>query len=435
MRKRRYPRPAATRPFNGPIRTMKTCNSQCVCAHGRSSLCTLWWAHPGQVPALDGHTRWCSRGAHVPRSRCLPEVLLFDASANAVSQVLTMVHPSSVQRPLLTLENAFAVESALESVGAISGCRLLVQGEWLVRVDNVLVLIDQVAVPPHEEAGGHEALYPHGAPRVDAGCADAHLGAQPITEAVGEAGGGVPVHAGAVHLAQEILGCLLVVCDNGIGVGGAVLMNVVDGLLHAVHQLQGERRGAILVLGRRRRLQPQSLHRPLPPIDGDVGIAEGGLQLEEAAILGEGGVHQHLLHRVAGGGVVCLAVQHDLDGHVQAGVLVHIYVADAIRMAQHGDLGVVLDVRHQGVGAAGDDEVDDIVVGQQVRHALAAGDQADEVPPHLGGHVFDGLHDDTVQDLVAAGGLLAALQQQPVPRPDGQAGNLRQRVGARLEDD
>lgn len=44
----------------------------------------------------------------------------------------------------------------------------------------------------------------------------AHLGAKAIAEAVGEAGGGVVVHARRIHLAQELLRGRLVVCSGNV---------------------------------------------------------------------------------------------------------------------------------------------------------------------------------------------------------------------------
>ena len=49
---------------------------------------------------------------------------------------------------------------------------------------------------------------------------------------------------------------------------------------------------------------------------------------------------------------------------------------------------------YQGVRAAGDDEVDDVVVVQQLRDALPAGHQADQVAPHLRLHMPPVLHSD-----------------------------------------
>ena len=66
-------------------------------------------------------------------------------------------------------------------------------------------------------------------------------------------------------------------------------------------------------------------------------------------------MHKDLLDSIAGCWVVNLGVYADLAGHVDVAVWVNVDVADAVSMAQHGNLGVLLDVSHQGIAASGDD--------------------------------------------------------------------------------
>ena len=77
--------------------------------------------------------------------------------------------------------------------------------------------------------------------------------------------------------------------------------------------------------------------------------------MEEAAVLGEGLVHQQGLQRVAGGGVVDLGVHRQGAGAADVGGGVHVHVADAVCVAHDGDARVLLDVAHQRVAAARDD--------------------------------------------------------------------------------
>mmetsp|Transcript_22104 Transcript_22104/g.61356 ORF Transcript_22104/g.61356 Transcript_22104/m.61356 type:complete len:229 (-) Transcript_22104:879-1565(-) len=101
-------------------------------------------------------------------------------------------------------------------------------------------------------------------------------------------------------------------------------------------------------------------------------------------------------------------------------------------MAQDRDLCVGLDVLHQRVGAAGDDEVDDVVQGKQVVDALAACHEADQ------GRVDvwrQGLGDDAVEAGIGVCGLLAALEEEAVARADCQRSNLREGIWAGLKDD
>jgi hypothetical protein len=57
-------------------------------------------------------------------------------------------------------------------------------------------------------------------------------------------------------------------------VRGAELVDVVDRLVHAVHQLQRERQAAVLVARRRRVGQPQRAGRLLAAVQRDVCGAE-----------------------------------------------------------------------------------------------------------------------------------------------------------------
>ena len=72
-------------------------------------------------------------------------------------------------------------------------------------------------------------------------------------------------------------------------------------------------------------------------------------------------MHQDLLHSVTRCWVVDLGVYADLAGHVNVAVWVNVDVADAVCMAQHRNLGVLLDVGHQGIAASGDDQVYDVI--------------------------------------------------------------------------
>mmetsp|Transcript_1597 Transcript_1597/g.3658 ORF Transcript_1597/g.3658 Transcript_1597/m.3658 type:complete len:348 (-) Transcript_1597:465-1508(-) len=107
-------------------------------------------------------------------------------------------------------------------------------------------------------------------------------------------------------------------------------------------------------------------------------------------------------------------------------------MADAVRVAEHRDLRVRLDVPHQRVGAAGDDEVDNVVQGEQLVHPLAGGDEVDECCVDIRS---ERLSDDAVQAGVGVCGLLPSLEQEAVARSDREGCNLGQGVWAGLKDD
>ncbi len=84
------------------------------------------------------------------------------------------------------------------------------RGQRLVRVLNLAVLLDRVPRPSEQPPGGQESLHAHRSTRMDAGGADAHLSAQPKSETIRKARGGVVEDARAVHPPQEVL-CLCLV--------------------------------------------------------------------------------------------------------------------------------------------------------------------------------------------------------------------------------
>ena len=75
---------------------------------------------------------------------------------------------------------------------------------------------------------------------------NANLGPEAVFEAVGEAGGGVDHHRTGIHLGEEAPGAAEVLTDNGLGMTGAVAADMVEGLVEAAHDLDGEDRRQIL---------------------------------------------------------------------------------------------------------------------------------------------------------------------------------------------
>ena len=85
----------------------------------------------------------------------------------------------------------------------------------------------------------------------------------------------------------------------------------------------------------------------------------------------------------------------------------------AVLLMRAGDSSgntAVVRSAYQCVGAAGDDEVDDVIMGEQLRDSLARGDETNEVAPDLRRFVFDGADNDVVQNPIAVLRLLATLQ-------------------------
>ena len=81
---------------------------------------------------------------------------------------------------------------------------------------------------------------PHRAAGVQLLGGDAHLAAQPELSAIGKAGGTVHIHGGTVHSCREPVGVGLCPGQDGFAVAGGVSSDVGNGLVHAVHDLDGQ---------------------------------------------------------------------------------------------------------------------------------------------------------------------------------------------------
>mmetsp|Transcript_37522 Transcript_37522/g.83522 ORF Transcript_37522/g.83522 Transcript_37522/m.83522 type:complete len:461 (-) Transcript_37522:665-2047(-) len=302
----------------------------------------------------------------------------------------------------------------------------------LVCVHHAAVLRHHLAVALEQPLGGQQALNAHRAAGMDAARGDANLCAQAKAEAVTEACGGVVHDAGAVHPLEEVMCTSRVLRDDRLSVAAAVPVDVVNCLLHAVHHLHGAGQCAVLVTGGGRRGQTleQLSRHPVACVHLHARLLQRPHDLLQALALHPAAVHQHFLHGIAGGRVVHLGVNNHLERLVQVCGLIHVDVADAVCVAQHRDLGVALDVAHQGVAAPGDDEVDDVIQGQQVVDLLAGLDQVDQIRAQGANR----LHNDPVQRCVGVCRLLAAFEQQPVTGAQGKGRDLGQGVRSRLKD-
>lgn len=113
--------------------------------------------------------------------------------------------------------------------------------DWEFLVDEVPTTLGEFRGHPvvtlEDPLGREETLHPDGAAGVDAGGADAHLGAEPEAIAVGEAGRDIVEDAGGVDGVEEAVGGRLVLGDDDVRVRGAEAVDVVDRLVHIRHQL------------------------------------------------------------------------------------------------------------------------------------------------------------------------------------------------------
>ncbi len=143
-------------------------------------------------------------------------------------------------------------------------------------------------------------------------------------------------------------------------------------------------------------------------------------------------MHEEHLGRVAGRGVLRLAVDRQGRGHRGLGVLVEVEVADAVGVAEDGDAALGLDARDEFLGTAGHDEVDELVEGEELGHLFP---RLEGGQPTLrqAGREARGV-DDAGQGGVGARRLAPALEDDGVAALGGEGGHLHEGVGPRLED-
>ena len=98
---------------------------------------------------------------------------------------------------------------------------------------------DGMVSAPENPLGRQQTLDSHWPPGVQARRADADLGAETESEPVGESRACVVEHTRAVHLVEERFGGSLVLRHDNLCVRAAPLVDVLDGILHAVHELHG----------------------------------------------------------------------------------------------------------------------------------------------------------------------------------------------------
>src|SRR3954470_24137268 len=75
----------------------------------------------------------------------------------------------------------------------------------------------------------------HGTASADFIRADADFRAHAELAAIGKAGGSIPIHGGGVDFGEELVRAGLVAGHNGVGVGRAVMTNMLDGLGEVIH--------------------------------------------------------------------------------------------------------------------------------------------------------------------------------------------------------
>ena len=164
--------------------------------------------------------------------------------------------------------------------------------------------------------------------------------------------------------------------DDRLGVLRAIGRDVTDRLFDAVDRAHRDDRveifGAPILFGRRFRARIVRAHARIAA-DFAARIREV-VQDRRQMRADDACIDQHRLGRAANAGAAHLAVQHQRARFREIGLLVHIGVADAFEMREHGHARFVLHARDQALAAARHDQLDGAAeTGEHVADRRAIG--------------------------------------------------------------
>lgn len=144
-------------------------------------------------------------------------------------------------------------------------------------------------------------------------------------------------------------------------------------------------------------------------------------------------VDEQRLRRVARRRILRLCVHRDTRRHLCVAVRVHIDMADAVAVTQHGDSAVLHDIADERIRAARNDEVDFSVHAKHNAHILARRQQA---APALRQTAPDArIAQNAEEHLIGVQRFPTALEQDSIAALEAQTANLNQCVRTRFKDD
>ena len=158
---------------------------------------------------------------------------------------------------------------------------------------------------------------------------DADLGAQTKLAAIGKARAGVGVHGRGIDRIQEALADIHVLGNDGLGMHGAVAVNVLDGLVLVRHDLHAHLERQILaapvLLGRSNVIvalgKPGSSARGaggLVAVNQHAVVVQHGNDRGQEAI-GHGAVHEQRLGGVAHAHALGLGIDDNVERLIKVG--------------------------------------------------------------------------------------------------------------------
>ena len=262
---------------------------------------------------------------------------------------------------------------------------------------------------------------------------DSHFGAQAVFAAVGKAGAGVHHHAAAIDVRDKVILHAHVFSHHGFGVAAAVLLDMLAGFGHIVHELDACLEGQVFVV----------VIAVVADVLDTAVVALGVVIAKEFyATVGEAveqlldvgcinvAVDNYAFHGVAHAGALRLRVNEDVYGLVHVGGLVHIHVADAVEVLDDGNLALFHHGADQAFATAGDYQVDAVATLQQHAHQVVAGFGHQLHGVFVNAVFGKGLVENPGEALGGIQGFFATAQNHGVSRLETEAGTVNRYVGA-----
>ena len=136
---------------------------------------------------------------------------------------------------------------------------------------------------------------------------------------------------------------------------------------------------------------------------------------------------------ITGSGILCLGIQDDGKGRFRIGIAVDVNMADAACVSHDRNVRMIHDVAHEGVGAAGNQQIDQAFEGEQLRNLRMLCRMKETGRGQI---AFQGtVIDQGKKEPVGMEAFFSALEDGTIPAFDAKRSDLNHGIGTRLEND
>ena len=138
-------------------------------------------------------------------------------------------------------------------------------------------------------------------------------------------------------------------------------------------------------------------------------------------------------YRITGSGILCLGIQNDGKGRFRICIAVDVNMADTTCVSHDRNVRMIHDVAHEGVGAAGNQQIHQAFEGEQLRNLrmLCRMKETGRGQTAFQGAVID----QGKKEPVGMEAFFSALEDGTIPAFDTKRGDLNHGIGTRLEND